>query len=223
MDMTERKERAKERRKNTIIDAAEKVFESKGIDQATMDEVAQKAKLSKGTLYLYFKNKTELYLAISERGSNLLNSRFSKLFAENKTGLELIRSMGKTYLDFIREYPNYLQAFMYFESMQHLEGLGDSELIQTCEKNMRDAMAYMVRSLQIGMQDGTIDDTIDPKELAVLIWGSTRGIITMSHMSQRALHHDLIEEMQINMDKLFDSYLDFLSQALENREKAEND
>lgn len=56
MGTTERKKREKERRRNTIIDAAEKVIFSKGLDQSTMTEIAQEAELSKGTLYLYFKN-----------------------------------------------------------------------------------------------------------------------------------------------------------------------
>ena len=60
MGIAERKEREKEHRRNTILDAAEEVFFSKGINLATMDEVAERAELSKGTLYLYFKNKEEL-------------------------------------------------------------------------------------------------------------------------------------------------------------------
>ena len=64
MGITERREREKEQRHNDIIDAAEKVFFSRGLEHATMDNVAVEAELSKGTLYLYFKSKEELYLAI---------------------------------------------------------------------------------------------------------------------------------------------------------------
>ena len=52
MGIAERREREREQRRNTILDAAETVFFSKGINLATMDEVAEEAELSKGTLYL---------------------------------------------------------------------------------------------------------------------------------------------------------------------------
>ena len=56
-----------EERKYQILDAAEDVFATKGLDGARMDDIAEHTKLSKGTLYLYFKNKDELIIALMER------------------------------------------------------------------------------------------------------------------------------------------------------------
>jgi AcrR family transcriptional regulator len=56
-----------EERKGQIIDAAEKVFSHKGLDQARMDDIAEGTGLSKGTLYLYFKSKEELIIALLDR------------------------------------------------------------------------------------------------------------------------------------------------------------
>jgi len=56
-----------EERKSQIIIAAENVFAEKGFDQARMDDIAEKTGLSKGTLYLYFKSKDELIIAILDR------------------------------------------------------------------------------------------------------------------------------------------------------------
>ena len=54
-------------RKNQIINAAEGVFTEKGFDQARMDDIAEETGLSKGTLYLYFKSKNDLIIAILDR------------------------------------------------------------------------------------------------------------------------------------------------------------
>lgn len=209
MGTEERKAREKEQRRNQIVDAAEDVIFSKGLEQATMDEIAEQAELSKGTLYLYFKNKTELYLAITQRGSNILNSRFAKVFAgdHDHSGIELIRLMGETYLDFVRKNPDYFKAFMFYESLSDVEELRESEYAQTCEENRRDALNFMIRALQIGMQDGTVDDSYDPKELAVVIWSSTRGITTMSHMRGIGHHFEVLDEMEISIDSLFENFL----------------
>lgn len=56
-----------EERKNQIINAAEDVFTQKGFDQARMDDIAEETGLSKGTLYLYFKSKDDLIIAILDR------------------------------------------------------------------------------------------------------------------------------------------------------------
>ncbi len=214
MGIEERKIREKEKRKNQIIDAAEEIIFSKGLDQATMDEIAEEAELSKGTLYLYFKNKNELYMAIAERGSNLLNSRFAKIFTEDYSGIELIRQMGETYLDFVRNNPGYFNAFQYYESLKNVEELKKSNMAQTCEENMREAMTFMIRALQIGMQDGTIDDSYNPKELAIIIWSSTRGITTINHMKKAGHHFKILDEMEINSESLYKNFLNLIGAGM---------
>jgi AcrR family transcriptional regulator len=56
-----------ELRKSQILNAAEEVLAQKGIDDARMDDIASETGLSKGTLYLYFKNKGDLVSAILDR------------------------------------------------------------------------------------------------------------------------------------------------------------
>lgn len=214
MSIAERKEREKERRRQNIIDAAEKVIFARGLEQATMEEIAEEAELSKGTLYLYFKNKNELYMAICERGSNILNSRFSKIFAGNYTGIEIIRKMGEIYLEFVKSHSDYFRAFRYYESIHDLEELEMSEVAQMCEENKRQAMALMVRALQIGMQDGTIRNNYDPKELALMIWASTRGITMIGHIKQAGHHFKMLDEMEINMDSLFENFLNMIGEGI---------
>jgi AcrR family transcriptional regulator len=56
-----------DKRKHQILNAAEGVFTRKGIDDARMEDIAEETGLSKGTLYLYFKSKDEIILAILDR------------------------------------------------------------------------------------------------------------------------------------------------------------
>ena len=56
-----------EERKDQILNAAEEVFNQKGLDNARMDDIAEETGLSKGTLYLYFKSKDDLIAAILDR------------------------------------------------------------------------------------------------------------------------------------------------------------
>ena len=56
-----------EERKVQILNAAEEVFAKKGFEDARMDDIADTTGLSKGTLYLYFKSKEDLIIAILDR------------------------------------------------------------------------------------------------------------------------------------------------------------
>ncbi|MBM3235381.1 TetR/AcrR family transcriptional regulator [Candidatus Poribacteria bacterium] len=54
-------------KRNIILDAAEQVFSHKDYHEAVLDEIAGVAGLSKATLYLYFKNKIDLFFSVIER------------------------------------------------------------------------------------------------------------------------------------------------------------
>jgi len=83
--------------KEKIVNAALMTFSKYGYDRTRMDDVAEAAKVSKGRLYLYFKNKEELFYAISERNIADLKQQLSSLF----TGREnLISGSGNFYENF---------------------------------------------------------------------------------------------------------------------------
>ena len=84
MGVTERKEREKEKRREEIIQAAVKVFYKKGVDHATMDDIAEVAELSKATLYLYFTSKEEIYYFVHLDG-------FEKLFRMMNKAVEKLK------------------------------------------------------------------------------------------------------------------------------------
>ena len=67
MSIQERKKREKEIRRQQILAAAKKLISRKGFNKTTMGDIAAEAELSPGTLYIYFKNKEELFTSLSIR------------------------------------------------------------------------------------------------------------------------------------------------------------
>lgn len=115
MGIAERREREKEKRRNDIVDAAEKVFFTKGIENATMDEIAEEAELSKGTIYLYFKSKEELLFAIDLRAIKILMSLFNETVRADNPAIDNLIGIGRAYVRFSREYENYFKTLLHFE------------------------------------------------------------------------------------------------------------
>jgi TetR/AcrR family transcriptional regulator, repressor for uid operon len=80
--------------KEKIVQAALTTFSKYGYDKTRMDDIAENAKISKGTLYLYFKSKEKLFYAISENSTKELKEQISKLFSKKE---DLISDAEKFY------------------------------------------------------------------------------------------------------------------------------
>ena len=131
MGIAERKEREKQRRRNDIIDAAERIFFARGFSGATMDEVAEEAELSKGTLYLYFRSRDDLQFAIFMRGMDLLMKMMNQRLKPQEDGYHNLLAMAWAFIRFSREYPDYFRLFMHFESSR-VKGLNiDQKQVQS--------------------------------------------------------------------------------------------
>ena len=70
-----------------IVRSAIDCFSKYGFDRSRMDDIAQTADLSKGTLYLYFKSKEDLFYAICENNLKVLKEQLSHLFVTTKENL----------------------------------------------------------------------------------------------------------------------------------------
>jgi AcrR family transcriptional regulator len=217
MGIAERKERERELRRSTIIDAAEHVFFSKGIEASTMDEIADLAELSKGTLYLYFKSKAELYMAICGRGLTMLHDKFNADVESSKNGLDLLRSMAQSYFDFARDYPDHFKATLHYE-MNHYEADAlDSEVCAWCQTLGDGLFDLTIHAIQKGIDDGSIRALYPTRELAVMLWSSMRGIIQLYTMRHRGQNMPILTE--INFDDLVPHYIDLVLNGLSHTSK----
>ena len=174
MGITERREREREQRHNAIIAAAEIIFFRKGFDKATMQEVAREAELSKGTLYLYFKDKESLHFAIMQKGLKILSKMMQDACEEKYTGAENALEIGKAYIRFYREHHDYFRAIMAFESekLQKIDVDLHGEIFKP-----ESPLMVLVQVVEQGMSDGTVRKDMPAAELAVLLWSQLTGIM----------------------------------------------
>lgn len=212
MGIQERREREKEQRRNEILNAAEKVFFSKGLNHATMDEVAEAAELSKGTLYLYFKNKEDLYFAITLRSMTILRTMFQDAVKEFDKGIDKVRAIGKAYHKFSYKYKSYFDMMMHFEAVRSSLNL-DANVFDKMHLHGQSVMEVLVEAIKFGIKDGTIRPDVDPLKTAFLLNGVSSGII---HLISREAQH--IKQMEaFEPSELMDTFFDFVYNALEPR------
>lgn len=188
MGIQERKERERERRRQQIIVATKKVFSEKGFNKATMDDIAGEAELSPGTLYLYFKNKEELYASLSLRILQYLHMRVEQVENDPQMSPEqkldtLIAAMYDVY-DFD---PLVIINMFHLQSSETLKNLSP-ELIDEIKELSRRSIGGFARVFKQGIQQGVFVDR-HPVALSDSFWALFSGVVLWTN-SKRIIDKD---------------------------------
>lgn len=209
MGIAERRQREKERRREDIVDAAERVFFSQGWDEATMEDVAAEAELGKATIYLYFSSKEELYSAVQLRGMRIMHAMFERAVADKESGIERTEAVGRAYIAFAHQYPKYFDAMMHFGSKaKNVEEMAEWE--RECEALGESTIELVANTVQAGIDDGTIRKELDPLRTAFILWAQTTGMLQI--LSVKGEHLEGVHG--VGSDDLMERYFEFVELAL---------
>lgn len=179
MGYNDRKRQEKEIKRKDIINAAERVFFSKGFENASMDEVAKEAEFSKRTVYLYFNSKEQIYFEIMIRGYRLMIQMIENSFQTKppRNALEELRNIFFTFFEFSRDYPEYFKAIMEYETKDSNDQLSvKDESKAECYRLGEMIFGYLFRALQKGVAEGTLRSGLDTEQAALILWACTIGV-----------------------------------------------
>jgi AcrR family transcriptional regulator len=197
MGIQERKEREKERRRQQIMVAAKRVFSEKGFNKATMEDIAQEAELSPGTLYLYFKNKEELYASLSLRILQYLLIRVEHVNDEKDSGpLEKLDALTEAMYDVYEFDPLIIINMFHLQSSETLKNLSP-ELMADIKELSRKSLSAISKIFQEGVEEGLFIDR-HPVALSDTFWALFSGIV-----------------LWLTSKKIIDEQKDYLKQTLD--------
>jgi AcrR family transcriptional regulator len=94
--MTVLKTRAK------LVDVARQLFAKKGVEDTTMNDIAQASKKGRRTLYTYFKSKEQIYMAVVESELEMLSTQMEKAASKPVSPDKKILELIMTHLDAIK-------------------------------------------------------------------------------------------------------------------------
>ncbi|AFM03540.1 transcriptional regulator [Bernardetia litoralis DSM 6794] len=188
MGIAERKARERLHRRNAIVDAAEDVIFKYGFSVATMAQVAKAAELSKGTLYLYFRSKEELYRAIILRGFVILKKMLREATKEGDSGYDKVIIVGKTYVEFSEKYPNYFTTILDYQNDTFNLASAESESLQALEEG-NVVITILVKAIREGVKDGSITEQGNPFETAFVLWSQFTGVLQVVKRKINIIEH----------------------------------
>lgn len=96
-----------------ILLAARTVFGQKGFYETKMDDIAREAGIAKGTLYLYFKSKEELYECLIKMGLNFIEQSILEILRTPKPFSEKLREVIVYIIDILNENREFVLRIMY--------------------------------------------------------------------------------------------------------------
>ena len=161
-----------------LIAAAEKLFVKKGYVGTTMEQVSRRCGFSKRTVYLYFKNKDELFLSVVGQALAELRVRLEAI-AVDELGFEAaIGAITEVYIHFATESPAHFRLVFQESSKEMLANVSEAVREQVAA-NERACLAVPARVVERGVALGIVPP-VDPVEAALVFWGSVTGIILLS-------------------------------------------
>ncbi len=197
MIQAQTKRRIKQTTHNSqIMEAAESIFAEKGFYLTTVEEIAQKADLGKGTIYLHFENKRGLFLSIIERKLDILLKKIEEGIKEGDSPAEKIRLATEIHFKFLEKNRNFFKIIHIF-SNQFKKGMGEELFKKVVVKNSR-----YLEILQTLIERATKKKEIkslNSKKLAVILVGIVHSLtvywISQNEKDSLSMDHSLAWEI----------------------------
>ena len=188
MTTRERREREKEERRQSILRAAREVFFEHGFHRATVDNVAGRAEVSKGTVYLYFESKETILAHLLLVGLDELVGELEQAYtaAEALPVDEQLRRLGWAYLQFYQREPRYFRFLMAVDRGQFREAVTPQVYQDVLEASV-EGLNWAVRAIEQGIDDGMFD-CCDARQAAATLWATLNGVLEL-------MEHPLRREM----------------------------
>jgi AcrR family transcriptional regulator len=165
--------RAQQRQR--ILDAARAVFFRDGFMAANLDEVAQRAGVAKGTLYRYFENKAELYVAILSANGDAFARKMREVIATEPSPVEQVRRLGRFYVQHWTQHREYFPIFWALGNERVIGELPDGVVAQV-RALWEECLRLLADVLERGVRDGSFG-AHDSWEVANILWTLANGLI----------------------------------------------
>jgi AcrR family transcriptional regulator len=192
----------KAQQRHKILEAARQVFFRDGFVAANLDEVAAIAGVAKGTLYRYFANKADLYVALLAHNGDAFVAKLREVAATPGRASDKIRAVSKFYFGHWVVNRDYFQIFWALDN-QGLIGVLPPALVGQVTALWESCLRILADVIEGGVKKGEFA-ACDAWEVANLLWTVANGLIQTEHvMPRKELRHKPLDVMFDDSLELF--------------------
>jgi len=177
--------RKKARTYAAILDAAEALFREHGVQATTIDDVAKQADVSVGSVYVHFKNKSGLYLALVERALDLNEQAMARVAEQElESPLDRVMAAAEAYLRFHIEEPGAFQMIA-LRVLEPGSGQADPAVEDRIAERVEALVGAVHADLVLAAGAGEIRDDLDLARVMRFFWGAWNGVIALALRQDR--------------------------------------
>jgi len=194
-------------RVDLILDSAEKLFEEKGYNDTSINEIAEPADFSRTSIYQYFKSKEEIYLALLDRYSDVLIERLTEATGRAERTVDKITAFLEEIRRMMKLKPNFFS--LYFIQRHQVEPRLSPEL-RTQLNSKRRRLENIFRDFyRGGLERGEVRD-IRVKDASNLFFAQITGMML--------LHEYYGNEFDVTLDEHLDQSLQLYLEFVEKKD-----
>jgi AcrR family transcriptional regulator len=205
-----RKERERAAREELILDHAQRILLRDGFQNLNLDALAEAVEYSKGTLYLHFKTKEDIGLAVVTRALKERADFFERALLFQGRSRERVRAIGFACCHFAKVYPDYYNVEMMLKSQSFWEKADETRQHQYGMQGGR-CFRTMHRVVTEGRQSGDLPQgSLSSEQIVFSIAAMAIGSHIMgrnTHVALMAGIEDPLKALCTNVDVLLDGLL----------------
>ena len=172
-DKTGRRREPPEVRRSAILQAARCVFAQKGFAETNVDDIAAKAGVAKGTIYLYFPSKEQIYMAAFLEDARCLDAITRERMEAAACWQEKIRAYMQVRLEYLDSHQEFLRIYLAEIRAMMLRGAPvGGELFRV----IRESEGQLAQVFAAAAARGEIRE-VDPELAALTVADLTRGLM----------------------------------------------
>ena len=176
MGTAQRREREKLQRRNDILNTARQIFFDQGFRDTTIDDIARATELARGTIYLYFEGKEEIYATVLEEGLDMLDALIHAAYKPEADPMTNLLAGHEAFMTFHERHPEYYNVLM-LDKMQVSDVLPEA-LRQRLNGKFSLMAEFIAGILETGMTQGYFR-LVPALEAAYLQMGIAMGFAQM--------------------------------------------
>lgn len=158
-----------------ILDAAERLFLTRGFEATTIEQLAEQADVAVGSIYGHFGGKEGVYAALIDRALALDARYCDEGWARGTDPVGRLVGIGEGYLRFAREHPGHFRLFRFPPAGGPTSGPAATAASRVAER-VRSEVARMAGAMREAITQGTVRG-VDPERAAVFLWAAWDGVI----------------------------------------------
>ncbi|PUZ27163.1 transcriptional regulator, TetR family [Chitinophaga costaii] len=175
MGITERKDRERQEMRAKILEAAAAMFIQDGYEKTSLRGIAEKIEYSVGTIYLYFKDKTDLFHELMSQGFQKLLDKLAHMQNLPDTNpVGALREVALLYMNFAAENPSYYDLmFIMRKPMEMVHDEHDFQAGTDSLEVLQSILAACIAQKRVRYENAEIG--------AMLCWSTLHGLISLYH------------------------------------------